>query len=252
MSRLPFLLLTLALTAVPLTQAAEYPRQLDAQTARTFPYNVSGQLWFSAGVTDYIASGTVIAASSILTAGHNLWDPMTGWSTDIEFRRGAYGREVLSQQYGNRILMLSGYRGRAHYYGVEDVRTFSLDMGGVRFANPLAGGGYAGWVAKPSLLTGSAYKIALGYGAELGRHNGDYPLFVTPDFSFYRSYGSFFENDSIYFEGGMSGGPVFARDADGKLYVTGIIVSGSPEPWVSGGVRIIDTSAATFIRTYLR
>lgn len=251
MKRFLSLLISLALPAGASARAAEYPQQLDAETARGFPYTLVGQLFFAAGKTDYIGSGTVIRPTSILTAGHNLWDPVTGWSADLLFRRGAYGASVLSEQYGARIFMLSGYRGRAHNHGAEDVRTFSLDLGGVRFAKALAGGGSAGWSSRTSLLTGSAEKIVVGYGAELGAHRGDHPLFVTPDFSFYRTYGAFFENDSVYFEGGMSGGPAFARDADGKLYVTGVVVSGSDEPWVSGGIRIIDAAGATFIRTYL-
>ena len=49
----------------------------------------------------------------------------------------------------------------------------------------------------------------------------------------------------------MSGGPVFAQDPDGNLFVSGVIVSGSTKP-VSGGIRALDSSAAALIRRYLR
>ena len=49
----------------------------------------------------------------------------------------------------------------------------------------------------------------------------------------------------------MSGGPVFARDTDGKLFLTGVIVAGSNEP-PSAGIRILDRAAADFIRLYLK
>jgi hypothetical protein len=50
----------------------------------------------------------------------------------------------------------------------------------------------------------------------------------------------------------MSGGPVFATANDGRLYVTGVIVSGSSEPFSSGGIRVIDATTANFIWNYLR
>lgn len=249
---LAFLLLALGATSL-VAPAAEYPRTLAFDTARSFPYNLVGQLFFAAGNTDYIGSATVIRPSSVLTAGHNLYDPQTGWSTDVLFVRGTYGNSSLSRQTANRLFLLSGYRRNANTYGTEHVYAFAADAGGARFPNPVADGAYAGWTTNRSLLTGTAYKIAVGYGAE-GAHNGDYPLFVTPELGLYQVAGGFYENDSVYFEGGMSGGPLFVRDASGEIYVGGIIVSGSDSPggYVSGGIRVLNPAVATFIRTYLR
>jgi hypothetical protein len=49
----------------------------------------------------------------------------------------------------------------------------------------------------------------------------------------------------------MSGGPLFAEDDNGNLYVCGTIVSGAEDP-VSGGVRIFNQKVADLIRNYLR
>jgi hypothetical protein len=52
----------------------------------------------------------------------------------------------------------------------------------------------------------------------------------------------------------MSGGPVFAQMDDGNLYVAGVVVSSSGDPQsgtATGGIRAINSKAATFIRTYL-
>lgn len=246
-----FLFATAAMSHLALAQ--EYPRTLSFETARSFPYNVVGQLFFSAGYSDYIGSATVIRASSVLTAGHNLYDPETGWSTDVEFFRGTYGSSVLSRHSASRLYLLSGYRANSYRYGTEHPYSFAADIGGVRFPSQVANGAYAGWTTNRNLITGSAYKIGVGYGAE-GTHSGDYPLFVTPDLGFYQVAGGFYENDSIYFEGGMSGGPLFVRDTDGELYVGAVIVSGweGSHGDISGGIRVINLTVANFIRNYLR
>lgn len=253
MKRFLALFLFATAAASSFAAAAEYPRQLAFDTARSFPYNVTGQLFFAAGNTDYIGTATVIRPSSVLTAGHNLYDPQTGWSTDVLFVRSTYGQSSLSRQTASRLFLLSGYRANANRYGTEHVYTFAADIGGARFPSPAANGAYAGWTTKRSLITGQDYKVAVGYGAE-GAHTGDYPLFVTPDYGFQQVAGGFYENDSVYFEGGMSGGPLFVRDTDGELYVGGVIVSGWEGPGgdVSGGIRVINSVVATFIRNYLR
>lgn len=252
MKRSLFLILGLfAVLTSPALHAVTYPRTLAQQSARTYPYNLAGQLFFSSGNRDYIGSAVVIRPSSILTAGHNLYDPDTGWSTDLLFRRGTYGNSVLSEQYGSRVYLLSGYRQSATSYGTESLRAFAADTGGIRFSKQLAAGAYAAWSTNTALLTSTTtYKIAVGFGAE-GSHDGDYPLYVSPTARFRQTYGGFYENTSIYFEGGMSGGPVFCRDAAGKVYVTGVVVSGSAPPYASGGMRILNSTVASLIRTYL-
>lgn len=228
--------------------ATEYPEPIGKTTARTFPYSMIGQLLYASGGEGFLSTGTVVNNASVLTAGHVLYDPNTGWSTDILFRRSTYGADYLNQKYARRMYLLGGYQAAANDRGPDSAAAFAKDIGGLVFRRAIAGGSAAGWIADTSLLTGSSYNVALGYGGET--HSGDELLFVEPEFSFYRSFGAFYENDSIFIEPGMSGGPVFAEDND-TLYVAGVVVSGSDDP-VSGGVRALNGKAATFIRTYLQ
>jgi len=238
---------------VTVVQADEVPRLFGKANARTFPYSMIGQLLFDYGPSSYLGSGTVIRPRSVLTAAHNLYDPATGWSTDVEFRRSNYGaNDYLNRRSARRLYVLAGYQSISWYYGPESARAFAKDMGGIVFRNQPGDGGYAGWVADLSLLLGSAYNILLGYGAE--SFSGEELLYVEPDLSFYRTRGAFLENDSIYIEGGMSGGPVFAQMDDGNLYVAGVVISSSGDPQsgtATGGIRAINDAAAAFIRTYL-
>jgi hypothetical protein len=217
--------------------------------ARTFPYSTIGQLLFASGRHFYSGSGTVIRPSSVLTAAHNLWDASNGFSTDLLFQRGLYGATNLSEQYASRIYVLAGYRENARRYSGESVRAFSYDLGALVFARPVAGGAFAGWWANPGLLTGDSYTLALGYGGEF--HSGDELLSVAPGAGYYAVHGGFYENDSLYFESGMSGGPVFGQSADGKLYVAGVVVASSVEP-ITGGIRVLNSTAANFIRRYMK
>jgi hypothetical protein len=222
-------LLIAVLTAASGLLAVEVPEPIGKTDARTFPYSMIGQLLFDNGAQGYLGSGTVIRSKSVLTAGHNLYDPNTGWSTDVEFRRSNYGEfDYLSRHFARRLYILGGYKTASNYYGPESLPSFAKDMGGIRFVELLADGGRAGWAADTSLLLGSAYNILLGYGAET--HSGELLLFVEPNLSFYKTWGAFFENDSILIEAGMSGGPVFAQMSDGELYVAGIVVAAADDP----------------------
>jgi hypothetical protein len=248
----PLLFAVLALASI--AQADSVPQPFGKQNSRTFPYSMIGQLLFESGPRLYQGSGTVIRPRSVLTAAHNLFDPKTGWSSDVEFRRGNYGLDdYLNVQFGRRLYLLGGYRSVVtSYYGPESALAFSKDVGGIVFRSPVATGGYAGWVANQSLLLGSAPNILLGYGAEY--HSGEVLLYVEPDVSFFRVLGPFLENDSVYVEAGMSGGPAFAQMDDGEFYVAGVVVSASGEPGsadAAGGIRAINAKAAYFIRYYL-
>jgi hypothetical protein len=229
--------------------AVDFPDATGRDFARTFPYSMIGQLLFDSGRRTFSGSGTVIRPQSVITAGHNLYDVNTGWSSHIAFRRGQYGNTTLNEKYPNRILVLAGYQTRVAYDGPESARTFAVDTGAMKFRSFVAEGASAGWSADVSLLDGDAYNIALGYGAET--HSGDDLLFVEPNRAFAQTVGAFYENESIYFEAGMSGGPVFARDNDGALWVCATIVSGSARP-IAGGVRVYNTMVAKLINDYLR
>ncbi len=241
--------LTIALALVPAIEAADFPQPTGAESARSFPNAAIGQLLFESGRYYYSGSGTAVRPSSVLTAAHNLWDARNGFSTDIVFRRGQYGATALSQQFASRIYVLAGYRENARRYSGESLRAFSYDLGALVFRRPVASGASAGWWANPALLRPGVETIAFGYGGEY--HTGDDLLSVTSRAGYRPVLGSFFESDALYFEAGMSGGPVFGFDAEGKRYVAGVVVASSIDPF-TGGVRILDTAAANFIRRYMK
>lgn len=249
MKRVFFFVFTTIFFAAPLAVAADpaFPELTGLTFARTFPYSMIGQLVFDSGRLGYSGSGTVIRPSSVITAGHNLYDFNHGWSTHIVFQRARYGDTFLTKKAPTRILVLAGYQSKVAYFGGDSSYAFSNDTGALRFGAPVADGGSAGWSTDTSLLTGTAYNIALGYGGEF--HSGDDLLFVEPAESFTQTRNAFYENSSIYIERGMSGGPVFAEDKDGNLYVCATVVSGSD---VAGGVRIFNSKVADLIRNYLR
>lgn len=230
-------------------QNVAYPAQLSPQLTATFPYSMAGQLIFTSGNFDYQGSGTVVYKRSVLTAAHNCWDIDNGWSTNVEFNRARAGVQVPHQAFARRIYVFAGYQGSARKFGADSVRAFASDLGGLRFPTALANGAYAGWRADFNLLTSETYNIALGYGAD--NHSGDDLLFVEPSFAFAQIYSAFFENESLTFEGGMSGGPVFARIGPNDLRVAGVIVAGAEDP-PTGGVRALNPAAAQFLQTYLR
>jgi hypothetical protein len=252
MKRLVALLSLALLAASASVHATGYPTKLGKEAASHTPYSLVGQLYFASGGDDYIGSGVVIRPKSILTAGHNLYDPDHGWSTDLLYRRGAHGDTVISEHNAKRIFLLGGYRQNVTRYGASSVRTFASDMGGVRFPDLLAKGSHAWWTMDPSLLTSSTrYKVAVGYAAE-GDYTGDFPTTVVPDKPFTSTLSSFYESFGAYFAGGMSGGPLFVAGNDGQLYVSAVVVSGAKNPYVRGGIRIIDSGASNFIWGYLR
>lgn len=237
------------LALVSTLRAANYPGTTGIDTARSFPYSMIGQVLYQSGKKSFLGSGTVIAEKGVLTAAHNIYSPTKGWSTRSEFRRSNYGtNNYVERQLVRRQFVLGGYRSAATFYGKQSRNAFDQDMGGLVFAETVGGGGYAGWASKKSLLTGTAYNVALGYGGN--PHSGEELLFVEPDKSFARSWGAFFINHSIAAEPGMSGGPVFAEDEDGDFYVAAIVISGSYFP-ATAGIRIINDQAAKFIRKYL-
>ena len=229
--------------------SVDYPQPLVPASASGVPHALAGQLLFQNGDSFFIGSGVVVKPRSVLTAAHNLWDAENGFSTDVLFRRGLTVDSTLTAQSASRIYVLSGYRENARKFSGNDARTFSTDTGALVFRTPVAAGAAAGWWANPELLTSAAPALALGYGGEF--HTGSDLLGVSPESPSHVVVGSFLENRSVYFESGMSGGPVFVQSSDGRWFVAGLIVAGSREP-VSGGLRALDASVADFIREYLK
>src|SRR5688500_11743465 len=111
-------------TLAVLTSAAQaadptvaFPQPTGQEFARTTPYSLVGQLLFKSGARNFSGSGTVIRPSSIITAGHNLYDLVHGRSTNLVFNRSQYGNTNLGEKVPNRLLILGGYRAAVTEYG---------------------------------------------------------------------------------------------------------------------------------------
>ncbi len=244
-------LLSIAFAAFAHVKAQDvaYPASVGPALTATFPYSMTAQIIFTSGESDYQGSSVVVYKRSALTAAHNLWDADGGWSTDVEFNRARHNSTIAAKRFASRLYVFGGYQRTALNYGADSDYSFARDLGGMRFASPLANGSYAGWKYDLKLLTGDAYNICLGYGADF--HNGDELLFNEPAQSWAKVYSAYYDNLSVSFEGGMSGGPVFAEVKAGDWRVVGIIVAGSDDP-PAGGIHAITAAGATFLTTYLR
>lgn len=210
-------------------RAHRTPVLLPLWKLKTFPYYFIGYVSFLEGSSPYQGSGTVVRPRSVLTCAHVLWSPSTGWSSNVKFYRERYGSSYAKLAAPNRIYIHGNYQPNALTHGQGSSYTFAWDIGWMRFSTQLAGGGYSGYATNYGALTGSNYCVAVGYGG------GRYPKYSEPSRGYVRwSNSAYFTNSSYDHQGGMSGGPIFAR-INGRLYVTAVVVSSG------GGVRAIDS-----------
>lgn len=230
-------------------EAVAKPAEVPAEAMRKQPFSMAGQLIFQSGKSHYQGSGAVVSPKSVLTAAHNVWDPTNGWSTDIRFNRARSGTAIASRHSASRLFVLGAYRSVAAHYGQDSVRSFASDLGGIRFNDVLANGGYAGWRVEPDRLAAAAPVLCLGYGAEF--HGGDVLLSVLSQSGFIPIIGAFMESTALTFEGGMSGGPILTEIAPNDFRILGIVVAGSDSP-AAAGIRALDVAGGAFLGTYLR
>lgn len=242
-------LLSLSPLIVAGNAAAQATPTSVASLRNTNPYHYVGRLTMNQGSVSYLGSGTVIKPQSVLTAGHNLYSRTAGWSTKVVFQRAYHNGTYASTASASRLFILGGYSSAVGTYGNTSSQAFNRDTGGVICYSRPMNGGYAGWWQNPTLLTGPAYNMSLGYGGKV--HSGKELLRSSPTRAFYQVYGAWYRNTSYGIEGGMSGGPVFAK-SDGNWYVVAVNVSGDTSSIsTGGGVRAIDADTATLIKTNL-
>ena len=224
-------------------------------TQAVAPYCYVGRILVTFGPDDYIGSGTVIKPHGALTAGHMLWDGTYGWGTNISLERGYFYGSRLTLLRPTHKYILAGYSQQVYANGVDSDQAFNRDMGALTFSGLAAKGASASYLANPHLLNGYTFTMSLGYGAEI--HDGEQLLTVSPNsiHSNYRapyyqvfSGASYYFNDGYLIEGGMSGGPIVAI-FNNKWYVVGINVSGND---YGMGMRAVDSTATSFIATYLK
>jgi len=242
------LVLSALLLSIAEVSAQEAPESI-AEGRTKDPYKFVGLLSFTSDGEEYIGSATVIKPFSALTAAHNLYSEGVGWSTSVIFERAYHFGSVASRSRASQLIILGGYSEAVDSGRGETRAGFSRDLGGLICFSQPAKGSFAIWRNNTRLLTGSEYKMSLGYGAEV--HSGEELLRSASTRPFYKLSNSYFTNDYFGIESGMSGGPVFARSGD-QWYLCAVNVSGPGYASDEGvGVRAIDVDAARLIKNGL-
>lgn len=214
-------------------------------TQTVSPYYFVGRINSTFGPDEYIATGTVIRPRSIITCAHILWDVKYGWGSNIYFERALAGSSALTTRYAGSKIVFAGYSSKVRTFGINSNQAFNRDFGTLRFGGNIAGGGYAGYWSNLNLLNGQFYTMSLGYGGEY--HSGDEILKSAPTQAYYPVFGGYWNNDSFLIEGGMSGGPIFAKYGS-NWYVCGVNLSGDN---TGMGIHAFNAAADQFIKTYL-
>src|SRR4051812_5891860 len=107
---LGFWLWMVALLGLPAhSWAQHYPVAVGTAVTRTLPYAYTGRISVTKGYTDYIGSGTVLKAKSVLTCAHILWSKSAGFATNVYFERALSGSSSLSLTYASSKIILGGY-----------------------------------------------------------------------------------------------------------------------------------------------
>lgn len=221
-----------------------------ASLRNTPPYNTVGRITILHGDHFRLSSGTVIKPQSVLTAGHNLYRQETGWGTSVVFQRSYHDGNYASTASASKLFILAGYSTAVNKGSATSNSSFSLDTGGiVCFSRPM-NGDHALFRQNKKLLRGSIYNMSLGYGGKV--NNGQQLLRSAPTRGYYVLWKRYYRNATYGLEGGMSGGPVFARSKD-KWYVCAVNVSKPRGVLHSGaGIRLIGADTSKLIKNNLR
>lgn len=216
--------------------ARNLPSVLPLKDLSIHPFSMVGKLTFKSGVGGYSGSATLVGPKLALTAAHNVWDPIAGWSTNMRFDRAKYGGTRGRAVPAKQIYIYSSKYMAAADRNPSSGKSFAWDSGWITFYRKPARGGFARVAVARNVLKSKSEMRAIGYGSDF--HGGAYPLTVTPTVGFHRVFGSYYENFTYGTEGGMSGGPVFAR-VRGQWTVIAVVVSGYYD-YSGSGVRAVD------------
>ena len=229
------------------------PAAIGAERATSIkPYDFSGRV-FDLAPNVGVGSGTLVHRHTVLTAGHVVYDPVSGFETDVTFSRGLYGSFTLSKAQVFTVQALSGYQSVADTEGNSTLDAFALDQGLLLLVQPSIDEDWANFTFDPTLLSNSAYAtFVLGYPAET--FDGRTLAYIVPG-SPYVAAGAagdtgLYENDDYAAEGGMSGGGIFVAIAIGDQRVAANTVGGSIDASVTFNasfVRAIDKTSRKFI-----
>ena len=251
-------LAALACPCLPSAHAAETiatPLAIGLTHAQAAPYDFTGRI-LTLDLSAF-GSGTLLRRHTVQTAGHVVFDPTLGFTTNATFTRALYEDFQLSQDQVVAAAALSGYQAAVISTGNNDnLTTFAQDMGYVLLHDPPVDENWGNYVTDPTLLATSP-TFVIGYPGET--FDGVTLAYVVPPHPYVALGTSLdagsYENGSYLAEEGMSGGPVYVVPDGVHQYVAAETVSGGQGASASGTavvtestVRAIDKSAAKFLQ----
>ena len=221
-----------------------YPIGLDHDMAT--PYNFTGRVFDNENFA--FGSGTLIRRHTILTAGHVVYDPTTGFTNGITFSRALYGTYSLSKSQASAVDVLTGYQAAATTAGAgnESLASGARDLGYVLTNDAPIDDDWGNYLALPSALTDNSGRFVLGYpGVSFNGRTMTYIVPMTPFVEVGTIGSGFFQNEEFSTEPGNSGGPVYSVQ-NGQQYIVGELTSGlsdSSGEFNASYIRAIDKDA---------
>ncbi len=193
-----------------------------AVTSTAFPWSTQCRIFFTQTGGNFVCSGTLVDAKTLLTAGHCVHEGGGGnWSTAVTVSPAWDGDDG---GFGS-----ANYTSLHSYTGWTVSGNYDWDMGYIRLDRPL--GFLTGWLGygydnNDSFFSGSTFNFA----AYPGCGSGCFCSFAGCPNQLYYGFGTF-DSVSTYrltanltswcFTGGMSGGGIYFLDGASNRYVYG-------------------------------
>ncbi len=219
--------------------------------AMSKPYNFTGRVFEFDDTGEAIASATLLRRHTALTAAHVVFDPTTGFATNLSFSRGLYGNYVLSNQQVSAVNALSGYQADVGTTDVETLAAFGRDLGYILIDDPPVDGDWGVYDPDPTQLTNSTGRFILGYpGVTFDGRTMAYIVPQSPYVEIGPGATGAFNNDLYVAEPGFSGGPVYAL-VNGAQEVVAELTAGNSDTtgeFNVESVRAVDKEAAKFLQ----
>jgi len=233
------------------SHAANYPTMVGGSYSQD-PYGWTGLISSS----DYRGSGAVVKHPKVvLSCAHLVYDESSFMYSDDNYWFWRLNSNVAPSNSSGVVLRgfyyFSGYASAAH--GSDSSKAFAADFVCHYSYVNLAGGGYGGfWNDGQVAMESSASKIVSGYPArenDIQSNPYKYTMYATgPTSNSFKAvdYIEYMEAVGLSCWKGMSGGPVWVRNSNGKFAFAGVCVSGRSFP-VTLGARVVDANAWSLV-----
>ncbi|MEO5716169.1 MAG: proprotein convertase P-domain-containing protein [Luteolibacter sp.] len=181
----------------------------------------------------------------IYSCGHMLYENGM-WATDYLFYRAynsRYSPDPSTAATPRGYRYFTSYSNNVDIYGQDSGRAFAFDFT-VFYGTSSFGPAVGWWSDGGGVMRSDRKKLIVGYPSRLEYNNarGYYYQHGTGWFTnrAVQTRGAYHYFKNVTTGGGNSGGPVFAKDTDGKYYLGGILVSGNSN---TAGIYALNSSS---------